>query len=116
MAIEIREEQAGQLAREDYEKLVPAVDRAVQRHGKVGMLVVVPDFHGWTMGALGEDTGFAVHHFRDIERLAVVGENKQQKGMATFCAPFTTATVRSFEEAQMDVARAWLHRELKMAA
>ncbi len=36
-------------------------------------------------------------HFRDIDRLAIVGETKWEQGMATFCRPFTTAKIRYFD-------------------
>jgi hypothetical protein len=98
----------GKLVTEDYETLVPAVERLVKQHGKMRLLVEMRDFHGWTAGALWEDTKFALHHFRDIERLAIVGEAKWEKGMATFCKPFTTAEVRYFDHTQADEARAWV--------
>ena len=66
------------------------------------------DFHGETAGALWEDTKFAVHHFRDVKRLALVGETKWQEAMATFCKPFTTAEVRDFESSQAAAAHDWL--------
>jgi hypothetical protein len=47
-------------------------------------------------------------HFSDIERLAMVGDKKWQHGMATFCKPFTKATVRYFDQAQAAEARTWL--------
>jgi len=99
---------SGKLVTEDYEKFVPAVDRLVKQHGKIRMLVEMHDFHGWTAGALWEDTKFAVHHFGEIERLAVVGENQWQHGMAVFCKPFTGAQVRYFDHTAMGEARAWL--------
>jgi hypothetical protein len=49
-----------------------------------------------------------VKHFNDIERLAIVGEERWHKWMASFCKPFTTATVRYFTFAQIDQAHAWL--------
>jgi SpoIIAA-like len=98
----------GELVKEDYEKFVPAVDRAVQQHGKIWMLVETHDFQGWTAGALWEDTKFALHHFRDIERLAVVGETKWEQGLATFCKPFTAAVVRYFDHTRATEARNWL--------
>ena len=98
----------GKLVREDYENFVPAVDRLVKQHGKVRMLMVMHDFHGWTAGALWADTKFGAQHFNDIERLALVGETKWQHGMAVFCKPFTTATVRYFDHTALDEARAWL--------
>ena len=58
------------------------------------------DFHGWEAGALWED--YEVRDritSRDIERLAMIGEKKWQQGMATFCKPFTKATIRYFDHA-----------------
>jgi hypothetical protein len=60
------------------------------------------------MRALWEDIKFDVKHFSDIERIAMVGERKWQKGMATFCKPFTTAKVRYFERSDLEAAREWI--------
>jgi hypothetical protein len=98
----------GKLDKEDYETVVPVVERLVKLHGKIRMLVRMHDFHGWTAGALWEDTKFAAHHFGDIERLAVVGEARWQQGMATFCKPFTSAKIRYFDHTALNEARAWL--------
>ena len=40
------------------------------------MLAWFHDFHGWDLGALWEDTKFATTHCTKIERLALVGEEK----------------------------------------
>jgi ubiquinone/menaquinone biosynthesis C-methylase UbiE len=123
MAIKLEEKQdgkvleialTGKLAKRDYEKFVPVVERLVKRRGKIRIQVAMHDFHGWTGGALWEDTKFAVHHFGDIERLAVVGEKQWHRGMAMFCRPFTRAAIRYFEHAAVDEARAWIERERKL--
>ena len=98
----------GKLAKEDYEQLVPAVERLVKEHGRIRILVEMRDFHGWTTGALWEDLKFDAKHFKDIERVAMVGETKWQHGMAIFCKPFTTAKVRYFDGPATDQAREWL--------
>ena len=98
----------GKLVKEDYESFLPAVERLVKQHGKIRMLVEMHDFHGWTAGAAWEDTKFAAHHFHDIERLAIIGETRWEKGMATFCKPFTTAKVRYFDQTKAAEARGWL--------
>lgn len=102
----------GKLAKRDYEAFVPVVERLITQHGKLRMLVVMHDFHGWTAGAVWEDTKFAAHHFRNIERLAFVGETKWQHGMAVFCKPFTAATVKYFDHAALSEARSWLEDNL----
>ena len=86
----------GTLVKEDYDTFVPVVERLVKQHGTIDMLVAMHDFHGWTVAAAWEDTKFAVHHFRDVKRLAMIGETKWQEALATFCKPFTMATVRYF--------------------
>jgi hypothetical protein len=87
---------------------VPVVDKQIKDHGKLRILFVMRDFHGWTAGAMWEDMKFDLKHWRDIERLAIVGETKWEKGMATFCKPFTTAKIKYFDESQLDAARAWV--------
>ena len=99
---------SGKLERADYERLVPEFERLVRLHGALRVLFDITAFHGWTAGALWADTTFALHHFGDIDRLAVVGEKKWQEGMATFCKPFTKAKVRYFDHADATMARQWL--------
>lgn len=98
---------SGKITKQDYEHFVPEMDRLVHDHGKLHMLVEMHEFHGWTPRALWEDIKFDVKHFSDIERVAMVGEKKWQKGMSQFCRPFTTAKIRYFDHAEMDAAREW---------
>ena len=99
---------SGKLSKEDYEKFVPEVESLINSQGKIRILLQMHDFHGWTVGALCEDIKFDMKHFKDIERLAMVGDRKWEAGMAAFCKPFTSATVRYFDESQIDAARKWV--------
>lgn len=98
----------GKLTKEAYEEFVPLTEQRIQEFGKIRMLVVLNDFEGWDMGALWEDIKFSAKHFRDIERLAIVGESKWEKGMANFCRPFTKAEIKYFEHAELEAAQAWI--------
>lgn len=98
----------GKLTKEFYGEFVPAVDKQIEEHGKLHILFVMHDFHGWTAGAMWEDLKFDFKHWKDIARLAIVGETKWQHGMATFCKPFTKATVRYFDHSQIEEARTWV--------
>lgn len=117
MSVDLREEAggktlmlklSGKLTKEDYQIFVPELERLVQQHGKLRLLVELVDFHGWEMGALWEDIKFDVKHFNDIERLALVGESKWEQGMASFCKPFTTAKIRYFDMADRTAAYSWI--------
>ena len=76
--------------------------------GKIKILFVMHDFHGWDMGAVWEDIKFATKHCRDIEKIAMVGESKWEKWMATICKPFTLSSIKYFEAGQVAEARQWL--------
>ncbi|HEY7162116.1 MAG TPA: STAS/SEC14 domain-containing protein [Acidobacteriota bacterium] len=97
----------GKLGIQDYEGFVPEIETQM-KSGKIRILLELIDFHGWTAGALWEDTKFAARHFNDIERIAIVGDKYWERGMAVFCQPFTTATIRYFDFSKMDEARQWI--------
>jgi hypothetical protein len=105
----------GKLTKNDYEQFAPEVERLIKQHGKLRMLVQMHDFHGWTVGALWQDIKFDLKYFRQIERLALVGEKTWEHGMATFCKPFTTATIRYFDRSEAEQAEEWIHADLLVA-
>lgn len=98
----------GKLTKEVYEQFAPLVDQLIQEHVKLRILFEMHDFHGWTAGALWEDLKFDFKHWKDIERLAIVGESKWEKGMTVFCGPFTTANIRYYDHLNLAEAKAWL--------
>ncbi|KAA0132148.1 MAG: STAS/SEC14 domain-containing protein [Gimesia chilikensis] len=99
---------SGKLVKEDYHDFTPTIETLIQQHGPLHMLVVLHDFHGWTMEAIWEDIKFDVKHFKDIGKLAMVGEKKWEEGMAMFCKPFTSAKVKYFDLHELDAARTWI--------
>lgn len=119
MSIQLKEENDGKvlvvyisvkLVKEDYEQFVPAFERLAIQHGKLRLLFDMNDFQGWDASALWKDTKFAVNHFSEIAKLAMVGEKRWQHGMAMFCKPFTRATIRYFEYDDAYRVRQWLDK------
>jgi hypothetical protein len=101
----------GKLTTDSYESFAPLVDQLIQAHGKIRILFQMHEFHGWTAGALWEDIKFDFKHWKDIERLAIVGESKWQAGMAVFCKPFTLAKIQYFDHTKLDEAKSWLESD-----
>ncbi len=101
----------GKLTKDAYEAFTPIVDQQIEEHGKLRILFEMHDFHGWTAGAMWEDMKFDFKHWRDIERLAIVGETKWEAGMAVFCKPFTGAKIQYFDHAKLDDAKSWIEAE-----
>ncbi len=102
---------SGKLTKEDYEQFVPEIERIMKAHDKVRILVELVDFHGWTAAAAWEDTKFGMHHFSDIERIAMVGDKAWEKGMALLIKPFTMAKVQYFDTHQLSAAKKWITEE-----
>ncbi len=98
----------GKLRAEDYRDLVPQVDSTIAEYGRIRLLVQFDTFHGWDAGALWMDLKFTAAHFRDIERLAVVGESRRDAFLTSLARPFTAAKVRYFDAAELSDAWAWL--------
>jgi hypothetical protein len=99
---------SGKLTSDDYGRFVPDTDALIRQYGKIRILVILEDFHGWNAGALWQDIKWDARHFRDVERIAVVGEKKWHRWMVGFCKPFTTAEIRYFEPGQLTEAHRWL--------
>ena len=99
---------SGKLVKADYEQFVPEIERLMRHHGKLRLLFVMNDFHGWDASAAWEDFKFGIEHFSDIERLAMIGEKQWQHGMAVLCKPFTKAAIRYFDHANAVEAHKWL--------
>lgn len=96
---------SGKLDKETYELFLPPVEQQIDEYGKIRILFEMHDFHGWDAGALWQDIKFDAKHFNDIDRLAIVGQRKWERGMAVFCKPFTTASVRYYDVSEIDEAR-----------
>ena len=97
------------LRKKDYEEFVPQLEQLMQSGDKIRLVVELHNFQGWTMGALWEDTKFAARHFSDIERLAVVGDARWEKGVTLFLKPFTKAQVRYFGSDNIGQALSLIH-------
>ena len=96
------------LSATDYEDFEPAVTALIEQVGKIKILFVMHDFHGWEMGAVWEDIKFATKHCTDISKIAMVGENSWEKWMSTICKPFTMSSIKYFDAGQEVDALAWL--------
>ena len=99
---------SGKLSAEDYDSMEPEVEKLIESCGRIRILFVMRDFHGWEMGAVWEDIKFATKHCRDIEKVAMVGEKAWEKWMATICRPFTMSSIKYFDAGEEDAARQWL--------
>ncbi len=95
----------GKLSKEDYEHFVPRTEKLMQ-NGKVRILFSMHEFSGWEMGALWEDIKFDIKHFKDIDRLAMVGDKKWEHHLAKLAEPYYAREAKFFDTD--DDAWSWL--------
>ena len=98
---------SGKLHDKDYKSFMPTFETLVAE-GNKRLFVQCEDFHGWDLHAAWDDFRFALKHYSDFDRIAMVGERGWQKWMVPVCKPFTKAKVRYFGISQVDDARAWI--------
>ena len=104
------------ITRQDYHEFVPAVNGAVRKHRKVRLLVEMADVHGWSVGALWEDLKLDLKHFGHIERLALVGDQKWESGLAVYSRMLGTAEIRHFDAEHAAAAQAWIREGMDDSA
>ncbi len=105
----IRVKVSGKLTQADYDKLVPASEQVIARHGSMRMLFEMENFHGWEPGAAWDDFRFSWKHSKKVERVAMVGEKTWQEWMAKLAAIFVSEELKYFEHAQLAEAESWIH-------
>ncbi len=99
---------SGRVEQKDYIKFVSEFERLVIRHGKINLFFDMTEFRGWDAGGWWADTQFAVDHYGDIRKLAMIGDSKWQQVMAVFSKPFTKSTIRYFVCKDAKRARSWM--------
>jgi hypothetical protein len=101
-------EVSGKLTQQDYDQLIPSWKAVIARHGKMRLLFVMRDFHGWELQAAWDDFRFALVHDAQVERVAMVGEKKWQKWMTKIASWFVGTDVRYFDVSQRAEAEQWV--------
>lgn len=102
-------EVGGTVRTEDYEKLKPVLSNAIEAHGTINLVVYVKDFEGLEgMDVLREDLKLAFNEYKDIAKVAIVGDDRWQEWTAKLLGALTLGTQeRYFEIEQMDEAWTW---------
>jgi hypothetical protein len=101
-------EAAGKLRAEDYRDVVlPALERAA-KSGEVRFLIVMPEFHGMSGGAVWQDLKVGIEHLRAWKRIAVVTDIEWITHLTSLFGWMTPGEVRTFSLSDRDQAVAWV--------
>jgi hypothetical protein len=99
----------GLLHESDFDAVRQRVAAEIRRIGKIRLLVVLARFEGWETDANWRDLSFYVRHGEDIDRIAIVGDERWRSETLMFAAAdLRKAPVEFFRTADAGQARAWL--------
>lgn len=97
----------GKLRDQDYDAMIPELNRRIEEHGELSLYIQMENFDGWTPKALWRDAQWDLAHRNDLVRVALVGESNWQKAFSALFAPFSSAEIKHFEPAQHRAAFIW---------
>lgn len=87
----------GEVTKEDYATLGPAVAAAIKEYGTIRVLFDLSDFKREKAEAWGADLGFGREYHDKIERMALVGDQSWGKHVAKIAQPFYAKDVEWFD-------------------
>ncbi|MBE2222187.1 MAG: STAS/SEC14 domain-containing protein [Anaerolineae bacterium] len=99
----------GKVTKEDYtETLFPEVGALVAQEGSIGLLLQLDELTGEEAKAWGTDIKFGKEYHKKIERLAVVGNGRLEKIIASLADPFYAQDAKYFHTDDIDTAWEWV--------
>ena len=99
----------GKLTKEELGTVLADLEEAIDRFGRVNLLVYLPEMPRPDLGAIAEDLEFAREHMMDVDRYAVVGGSALLDWAARLEGPLVGIEIKHFEPDRLDEAWRWLH-------
>jgi len=100
-------EATGTVSAEDYRDVILLALEGASASGEVRFVIVIPEFHGMSGGALWQDLKMGIEHLRAWKRIALVTDIEWMSLMTTLFGWMTPGEVRHFPLAQREEAIAW---------
>lgn len=107
VAIEVSE----RITRKDYVDIEQAFQEAVDRYGKIRMLVIVGEYTGFSWDSILGKIEFNKEFYRYYDKIAVVSDRKWMKPIIELEDHFIKADIKYFDPEQQDEAWTWITQE-----
>ncbi len=102
---------AGKLTPADYQRLTIEFETLVEEEGKVRLLLMLDEFQEAELTALWDDFKFGAAYNKNIDRLALVGDNQWEAWLAAVSSPFFTGKTKYFHSDNRRQAWEWLRAD-----
>lgn len=98
----------GTLSHEDYLKINPMIDSALQgvKDPQIKVFIDGSELQGWELRAAWDDFKLGLKHGNEFSEIAIFGNKKWQEYTAKIASWFISGEVKYFEDS--DQALAWL--------
>jgi hypothetical protein len=98
----------GEIHADDYrDTIIPAIQAAADRGDGVRVVLVFPEFAGYSAGAAWQDLKMGTEHFSQWERTAVVTDVEWMAHLVHLFGWMAPGHVKIFPLAERDAAIAW---------
>ena len=104
-------EVTGKVSLEDEKKWIEVIEKAIEEHGKVSVLVILGEQASWGVKAGIEDLRWVMTHMKQLSKIAVVTESSVWKWLITLDSPFAKLVginEKHFELLQIADAWTWV--------
>lgn len=100
---------SGELHHKDYQtRITPKVDALVNAYEKCRIYIEVSHFHGWDFEAAMDDLKLGVRHRHDLERIAIVGDQKWEAWIVRMFSVMMDGEVKFFLTKDKRAAKEWI--------
>lgn len=107
-----RIEISGRLHKREFDAVQGPVSERIQRAGPIRLLIELVDFQGWAADGNWSDIGFFVRYGNDIERIAIVGDERWRDEALMFAsADLRSGDVEFFPSGDLAHAVAWVTKD-----
>ena len=76
---------SGLLLKSEWEKVQQAASSAIERVGRISLLFILDRFEGFEPNADWGDMNFHMKHGKDIDKIAIVGDDRWRRSCADVC-------------------------------
>ncbi|MCY4046288.1 MAG: STAS/SEC14 domain-containing protein [Cellvibrionales bacterium] len=99
----------GKLTHEDYEKITPVIDSALDAvsNEEVNVFIDGTELEGWELRAAWDDFKMGMKHNKQFHKVAIYGNKEWQEKASKVGSWFTSGEVKFFDNQQK--AMDWLH-------
>jgi hypothetical protein len=90
----------GKLTHEDYEKITPLIDNALNgvRDAKVKVFIDGTELEGWELRAAWDDLKLGLKHGGQFDKIAIYGNKKWQEYVSKVASWFISGESKFFED------------------